>query len=585
MTRCWTLATAALLLLAPAATGHAGATRWTLAHARAYLVTHELDLVDGTQRDRPEFDVRLTRTSLAGLAPIGHQRGRRWSAFRFDGRAHDLLRDVEVHIRFVLRPTSTAPTVDLVRGPPPNRTQSAFPIRATFYYGWFPEAWDQEHVDPFTLYHPTLGFYDSGDRAVLREQIAAMRYARISTAIYSWWGQGSKTDSRFPLALALARQTPLRWAVYYEAEGYGDPSSAQIHADLLYLRAHYFSRPAYLHLGGRPVVFAYGDGAENCSVAQRWHDANEGIGAYLVLSAFGTREHVSFQPYGRSNSGGVRVAAGDVDGDGQPELIAAPGVGAPPVVKIFRRDATAVASFSAGNTQGVYAAAADLNGDGKAEVITGSDSDGVVHVFAVANGSAVEQVSFATGLAGTHVAAGNVNGDGRTEIVVGAASGPPVVKVFDAAGKELSSFAAAPQGQDGTTIAVGDVTGDGRADIVTGSGGVVRVFDTRGVEVYPSFTPYASYDGPVSVAVGDANHDGRADVITAGANGPEVQIFSTLGTSAQSFAEFDAFDATSSGPLSLAAADTNGNGAAEILAGVQPGYGGEVRLQIGRAHV
>jgi len=155
------------------------------------------------------------------------------------------------------------------------------------------------------------------------------------------------------------------------------------------------------------------------------------------------------------------------------------------------------------------------------------------------------------------------------------------VKVFDAAGKELSSFAAAPQGQDGTTIAVGDVTGDGRADIVTGSGGVVRVFDTRGVEVYPSFTPYASYDGPVSVAVGDANHDGRADVITAGANGPEVQIFSTLGTSAQSFAEFDAFDATSSGPLSLAAADTNGNGAAEILAGVQPGYGGEVRLLYG----
>ena len=49
-------------------------------------------------------------------------------------------------------------------------------------------------------------------------------------------------------------RTPLRWAVYYEPEGYGDPSAAQIHADLLYLRSHYFSKPAYLRVNGQPVV-------------------------------------------------------------------------------------------------------------------------------------------------------------------------------------------------------------------------------------------------------------------------------------------------------------------------------------------
>jgi hypothetical protein len=36
------------------------------------------------------------------------------------------------------------------------------------------------------------------------------------------------TDLRFWRYLAAARTTPLRWALYYEREGYGDPSVEQI---------------------------------------------------------------------------------------------------------------------------------------------------------------------------------------------------------------------------------------------------------------------------------------------------------------------------------------------------------------------
>src|SRR5207237_686770 len=144
--------------------------------------------------------------------------------------------------------------VDAVHGPLPNRFQPRFPMRTTFYYEWFPEGWTQEGIHPFSVFHPSLGYYSSSDPAVVRKHIAAMLYGHIAVATYDWWGQSSNQDRRLPLILSLSRQTRLRWAVYYEDEGYGDPSVEQIHADLAYLRAQYFSSPAYLHIEGRPVV-------------------------------------------------------------------------------------------------------------------------------------------------------------------------------------------------------------------------------------------------------------------------------------------------------------------------------------------
>jgi Glycosyl hydrolase family 99 len=542
-------------------------THWTLAQARAYLVGHQLALVDRTQPDRPEFDVTFTQQSARSLRVVGR-------AFRFDGRAYDVLRDTDLHVRFVLR---TNGRVDRVHGPQPNRSQLSFPIRATFYYGWFPEAWNQEAIDPFTLYHPTLGFYDSGNPAVLRSQIAALRYARIPAAIYSWWGQTSRTDSRFALALGLARQTPVRWAVYYETEGYGDPSAEQIHGDLLYLKQRYFNQPAYLHVDGKPVVFAYGDGREGCSVAQRWHEADTGIGAYLVLSAFGAREHLFFEPFASSNPGGVSVGAGDLTLDARPALIAAPGPGAPPLVKVFGADGTTIASFlgaDSGDFGGLSVAAADFFGNGREQVITDAESDGTVRVFSIRGDGAVERASFATGLPHASIAAGNVVGV-RPEIVVAAAN---VVKVFDESGNPLSSFTSDTEGP--VFVAVGDVVKGGRPEIVTAAHGLVRIFDASGAQVYPEFHPYGNYTGDVSVAVGDTNGDSYPDIVTDG-DGVPVRIFSLLGPEATQFAEFGAFDASVRGAVSLAAVDTNENGTSEIVAGTPAGYGGEVRLVYG----
>ncbi|PWU21479.1 MAG: hypothetical protein C5B48_11245 [Candidatus Rokuibacteriota bacterium] len=263
--------------------------RWTLGRARSYLMAQSpLDIVDMRQADRPEFLVRFTARDGLSLRPLGRGRavnGRRtWQRFSFAGSLFDVQRAVPVRVRFVLQ-ASDGGLTDF-HGPLPNRFQPRFPLRTTVYYEWFPEGWTQEGIFPYTRYHPSLGYYSSDDPRVVRRHIASMLYGHFAVAAYDWWGQTSNQDARLPLVLSLSRQTPLRWAIYYEEEGYGNPSPAEIHADLVYLRGRYFSNPAYLKIGGRPVVFAYADSSDDCSMAERWRTANEGIGAYLVLSAF-----------------------------------------------------------------------------------------------------------------------------------------------------------------------------------------------------------------------------------------------------------------------------------------------------------
>jgi hypothetical protein len=260
--------------------------RWTLAHARTLLGRSDYPVVDTSQPDAPRYHFVFDKRQARALRSV-HGR------FVFDGTAHDGYTSSDVAVRFTL---TRGNVLAAFRGPPADMSQPPFPIRATFYYAWYPEAWTRGTIFPYTLFHPTLDYYSADDATVVREQTDAMRYAHLNAAIYSWWGVHSDTDDRFWRNLAVARTTPFRWAVYYEAEGYGDPSVARIRADLEYIRDTYAARPAYLKTDGRFVVFVYGDGNDSCATAQRWRDANASVGAYVVLKAFGGFRDCAAQP-------------------------------------------------------------------------------------------------------------------------------------------------------------------------------------------------------------------------------------------------------------------------------------------------
>ncbi len=175
--------------------------------------------------------------------------------------------------------------------------QPTFPIRAAFYYPWFPQAWKQKGIQPYSNYTPSLGYYSSTNAAILHQHIAMMQYAHIQVGIASWWGAYSQTDNKFPGLLAAASGTDFRWAIYYEQESQADPPVTAIHNQLQYILNRYGSNPNFLRVNGKFVVFVYASPSDGCQMASRWKQANT-VGAYVVLKVFPGYAKCPFQPNG-----------------------------------------------------------------------------------------------------------------------------------------------------------------------------------------------------------------------------------------------------------------------------------------------
>lgn len=275
-----------------------------------------------------------------------------------------------------------------------------------------------------------------------------------------------------------------------------------------------------------------------------------GQGSVPLVKSFDASgdEAGSFLAYAETFTDGVRVASGDVNGDGIEDMVTGAGPGGGPHVKVFDGvDGSELMSFfayDASFTGGVTVAAGDVNGDGHADIITGTGAGGGPHVKVFDGQTGDELASFfafdGSFTGGVNVAVGDVNGDGTGDVVVAAGPGSlPVVKVFDGpGGAELTTIIPyAPTFTGGVFVGAGDVDGDGYADLVTGSGPGggphVKVFSGQtGSELASYFAYIAAFTGGVRVAASDVNGDGIDDVITGAGpgGGPHVKVFEAAST-------------------------------------------------------
>ena len=212
----------------------------------------------------------------------------------------------------------------------------------------------------------------------------------------------------------------------------------------------------------------------------------------------------AFFAYGPSYTGGVYVAAGDVTGDGISEVITGTDVGAAPHVKAFSAaNSSEIRSFFAYSpafTGGVRVASGDITGDGIDDIITGCGPavGGLPHVkvFDGVNGAEVRSfLAFGAGWpGGIFVASGDVNGDGRDDIIASADAGAtPTVTVFSGLNNSvlLNTLAFEAGFAGGVRIAAQDMNGDGKDDIIAarGQGGEpeVRIIIATGPTILGSF--------------------------------------------------------------------------------------------------
>lgn len=236
--------------------------------------------------------------------------------------------------------------------------------------------------------------------------------------------------------------------------------------------------------------------------------------------------------------GGVRVAAGDVTGDGIADIVTGTGPGGGPVVRVFdgvtNAQIDSFFAFDAAFTGGLTIASGDLNGDGRADIITGAGVGSQVKAFSGADGSQLQSF-FAYGAfqGGVNVASGDLDGDGRADIITGSGPGAsPHVKAFSGqTGQEIRSFFAFPMTfEGGVNVAGGDLNGDGIAEIIVGAADLastVRIFDGGSGQQLASFLAFDGFAGGVRVAVGDIDGDGFNEVITGTGpgGGAHVRVF------------------------------------------------------------
>jgi hypothetical protein len=289
---------------------------------------------------------------------------------------------------------------------------------------------------------------------------------------------------------------------------------------------------------------------------------------------------LAFSPY-PTYQDGVRVAVGDVSGDGRPDIVTAPGNNGFTELKVFDGRSfmqlkTILPFKDASWWAGAYVATGDTNGDGRAEIVEGLAPGCCTTLHVLDAGTGADLAGwFPYGdhsEVGARVASADVNGDGKAEVIA-EAIGTSRIGIYAPTGGEpfrtIDAFGSDATGP--TTFAAGDVLGDGRAEIVAAAptaGGVhVKVLDVATGEWRASFFPYgAAAASAVEVALGDVDGDGHTDIVTAAAEpgGTEVQAIDASGNRLGDF-----FVLAPRG-VSIAAGDLNGDGKAEIVLGAGP---------------
>ncbi|MBI2985117.1 MAG: VCBS repeat-containing protein [Candidatus Kerfeldbacteria bacterium] len=294
-----------------------------------------------------------------------------------------------------------------------------------------------------------------------------------------------------------------------------------------------------------------------------------------------------FFAYADGFRGGMNAVSVDLDGDGVDEIATIPASKGGPHLRVFDSNGTPLASTMITATsfrQGWQLAAGDVDGDGQNELVLGANAGGgpQVQVFQYDGDGTItrEAAWFAYQLTyrgGVQVAVGDVDGDGTDDIVTAPnRGGGPNVSVFSKFGTPKARFFAYDQGMTGgVKLTLADVDQDGAADIITtpGAGRTANVAVHSGIgQTMSSFfaLPESMRMG-VTAQTGDVDGDGAMEIVAVpnAGGGPQVSIFSWQGNLER---RFFAYDENLRSGLTAAVVDLEADGSVDIV--TAPGKGG-----------
>jgi len=289
----------------------------------------------------------------------------------------------------------------------------------------------------------------------------------------------------------------------------------------------------------------------------------------------------------------VTTAVGDIDGNGEQDIVAALRIPMSTLVNIasYRADGTLIegSDFTVSSeSDGTRISVADFDGDGRAEIVVGiaaildgpkkkpkkpappqSELLAYVKVFSYnAVGMIDTGICLNACTGSVNVAAGDVDGDNTAELITVPGPGTsdnPEVRVWkidtsggmgnwsvNDAGIRVTAFS----GEYGANVTTGDLDGDGIDEIIVSSGpdpggglNLIKAFHGDGtefgLEIIDSTIGYG-----LNIAAGDLDYDGIAEIVAGIGPSPynysTVKIYKADGTL---YNIFDAFESKCKGAI------------------------------------
>jgi hypothetical protein len=282
-----------------------------------------------------------------------------------------------------------------------------------------------------------------------------------------------------------------------------------------------------------------------------------------------------FMAYDPSFTGGLNISAGDTDFDGFEDIIVGADAGGGPHVKVIAInkfiEPVTIQDFMAYELNfsgGVRVSAGDVNGDGTVSVVTtpGFGGGPRIKAFNVSTqGTAFVIRDFfagdANGGQGANIAIGDFNGDYTDDFAVGTGAGNPSVNIYD--GKSLFKFGSFVPGQQPAVKNLQSVTTGPQTGLITSASlnpnssqfttpeqsSLVRPASLipgalAGTQPVTPSSKLTGYTGGARISVVYSNQDDFADliVVSGPSDFPRMRIFS--GKDATTLADLTEFDGT-----------------------------------------
>lgn len=282
----------------------------------------------------------------------------------------------------------------------------------------------------------------------------------------------------------------------------------------------------------------------------------------------------------RPVQGSGSVAAGDLDGDGNVDLVVGDTVDG--LAVYLGRGTGAFSSpvlFPTQRSSPANAVAlADLDGDGHLDVVIGDGLNSVGLFRGRGDGGLGPEASYPVGLWQRGVLAADVDGDGHADVVVMGPGRLPasdrtefddVAIVLGRGDGTMRAEALSFAGNGPTAFVVADLNGDGRADVAAANGSAnnasVLLGQLDGGLGTPIYSPAGNQ--PRAIASDDFDGDGRADLAVANVGDGSVSVL--LGHGDGSFAPAVAVPIPA-GPWGLLVGDIDDDGFPDLLVGAEP---------------